>query len=664
MLTAVMLAINLDDGQADCANSCSGHGHCGAFDQCTCFNGFRSADCSERLCPSSSSWASTPKGDFNFDGFVKSAATYESTTRFMKHNDWIYDQSSLGGSWELWPSFATANEAHFESECSDRGICDRRAGECQCFTGFTGSACQRSTCPNDCSGNGLCLSIQDHLVLNGNVGIDGSFATYNLWDAQKMRSCVCDPGFSGVDCSKRVCPFGDDPLTTKYQIDEMQFVKVFADQVSEASVKLNWDNSVGTLNVLGGSISFVYENLHGQKYQTEDIPISRWSPSEASSQTMAALVEAALEALPNNHLPDVTVSSKPCGAIEKGAYTLTTAAASGATSDVFFRCPNFGSTTDVLYWDGTQYEEFNTDTDSLTAPTGIELDGCELVAYPECIEFQITFVDKSTTGDLKDLQVDMSKVTWAGKTNQQLEVTAVRSTVSDSKVITAADLDTTVYIASSTSATNIANDVIVSTSTASGQTTLSLTGSVPVYTFPKGARVKISCQPGASGNWYTVGSNSVETTVVTVSSSAWSLVLSEEMYDAKSRCAAAAAIKIELLTSFISVNAKLDEAITAGRNGIYLKDPSAVDYLIESTIESMTVYANGIQYLLLSETPGGLTADVTCGTADCEIQVSGKGSTEADECSHRGMCDTDTGRCDCFKGYIGAACQTQDSLNA
>ena len=43
-------------------------------------------------------------------------------------------------------------------ECSDAGICDRDTGACTCFDGYDGSACQRSACPNDCSGHGQCRS--------------------------------------------------------------------------------------------------------------------------------------------------------------------------------------------------------------------------------------------------------------------------------------------------------------------------------------------------------------------------------------------------------------------------------------------------------------------------------------------------------------------------
>jgi methionyl-tRNA synthetase len=38
--------------------------------------------------------------------------------------------------------------------------------------------------------------------------------TYRLWDEAKNTACVCDTGYSGIDCSLRECPRGDDPLTT------------------------------------------------------------------------------------------------------------------------------------------------------------------------------------------------------------------------------------------------------------------------------------------------------------------------------------------------------------------------------------------------------------------------------------------------------------------
>ena len=48
-----------------------------------------------------------------------------------------------------------------QAECSGAGICDYKTGTCECFDGYFGNACQRSSCPNDCSGHGTCESIKE-----------------------------------------------------------------------------------------------------------------------------------------------------------------------------------------------------------------------------------------------------------------------------------------------------------------------------------------------------------------------------------------------------------------------------------------------------------------------------------------------------------------------
>lgn len=45
----------------------------------------------------------------------------------------------------------------------------------------------------------------------------------NIWDADKLYGCVCDPGFEGGDCSLRSCRKGDDPMTTG-QVDEVMAI--------------------------------------------------------------------------------------------------------------------------------------------------------------------------------------------------------------------------------------------------------------------------------------------------------------------------------------------------------------------------------------------------------------------------------------------------------
>lgn len=46
--------------------------------------------------------------------------------------------------------------------------------------------------------------------------------TYSGWDMDMIHGCVCDPGWTGHDCSERSCIYGDDPLTPG--VDEIQYI--------------------------------------------------------------------------------------------------------------------------------------------------------------------------------------------------------------------------------------------------------------------------------------------------------------------------------------------------------------------------------------------------------------------------------------------------------
>lgn len=168
---------------AGCDNSCSGHGTCGEQGVCNCYDnwamGFSkdSGDCSDRVCPYEFAWVDNP---------------------------------SSGGAF------------HKYAECSARGICDRTTGQCDCMPGYEGKACQRTTCPNDCSGHGQCSYIEDlpftisHMAYEKNQGYsyddDPVAFSYYGWDEMKTRGCLCDPEYGDVDCSKRLCQFATDVM--------------------------------------------------------------------------------------------------------------------------------------------------------------------------------------------------------------------------------------------------------------------------------------------------------------------------------------------------------------------------------------------------------------------------------------------------------------------
>jgi len=43
---------------------------------------------------------------------------------------------------------------------------------------------------------------------------------YGAWDEKKTVECQCDPGYTGADCSLRKCPQGSDPIATVYINDD------------------------------------------------------------------------------------------------------------------------------------------------------------------------------------------------------------------------------------------------------------------------------------------------------------------------------------------------------------------------------------------------------------------------------------------------------------
>lgn len=96
-------------------------------------------------------------------------------------------------------------------------------------------------CPNDCSGHGTCLTIEELAkvsLLNGEKMGWTYGAVPNkkeTWDYDMIRGCSCNQGYEGYDCSKQSCPTGDDPITIfssdgKFQQNEIQELKCIGTQ--------------------------------------------------------------------------------------------------------------------------------------------------------------------------------------------------------------------------------------------------------------------------------------------------------------------------------------------------------------------------------------------------------------------------------------------------
>jgi hypothetical protein len=112
----LIIALTIGLAAASCPNGCSGNGICGANDKCSCHQNWQGSDCSLRACTATLAWADTADG---------------------------------------------TNQAHYYAECGNKGVCDRKTGECKCFDGYEGKGCRRSTCPEGCSGHGTCEYIEE-----------------------------------------------------------------------------------------------------------------------------------------------------------------------------------------------------------------------------------------------------------------------------------------------------------------------------------------------------------------------------------------------------------------------------------------------------------------------------------------------------------------------
>ena len=217
-------------------------------------------DCSDRKCPYEISWVSAP----NYDGYV-----------------------------------------HTYAECAGRGICDRSSGECDCFDGYSGKACGYSTCPNDCSGHGTCEFIEeltygsvpgDYFDKEGGLTKSASFDyVTELWDYGKSRACKCDPMYTEIDCSRKMCPKGNDVLDTRMNTEDSLVYQVQT---------IKFDNV--TMNKTE-SFALTFKSTLNETYTTTPI-VMKTGGGIGSTHDIAKSMESALLALPNGVIDGVSVN--------------------------------------------------------------------------------------------------------------------------------------------------------------------------------------------------------------------------------------------------------------------------------------------------------------------------------------------------------------------
>lgn len=193
---------------------------------------------------------------------------------------------------------------HAYTECSSRGKCDRARGQCKCFAGYEGQGCRRQECPNECSGHGVC---QQNTEVNSNYQATetafltrqdtsslietGDFET-QFWDKKMARSCACDRGWKGYDCSERTCPLG-------YEVAGGSQCDTAATGKSTQVLTLD-SNGKGFF-----TLTF-FDDFNGE-HTTYPIKFAPAPSGQLFEATMARRIEEALESVPNRAVPNAKV---------------------------------------------------------------------------------------------------------------------------------------------------------------------------------------------------------------------------------------------------------------------------------------------------------------------------------------------------------------------
>jgi hypothetical protein len=164
------------------------------------------------------------------------------------------------------------------------------------------------TCPSDCSGHGTCEYIEELPVFGASMAV-ASVAVDTLWDNHKTMACLCDPGYIGIDCSRRMCPKANDVMDER--LGDYVTYKAQVQNITLYASGIYGNGSESSLGeFFGHTFALTFKSKLNESFTTIPIMVEFKNSTAESELSLAAATAVALMALPNKVITHVEVTAR------------------------------------------------------------------------------------------------------------------------------------------------------------------------------------------------------------------------------------------------------------------------------------------------------------------------------------------------------------------
>jgi hypothetical protein len=530
--------------------------------------------------------------------------------------------------------------------------------------------------------------------------VDNSWRSYDEWDAGRIRGCNCDPEYTGIDCSKRMCPVADDPYTEQ----------------SKTGARYLEDSEVQKVSIRGmgdvhGEFTLTYIDFYGGRWTTRPIRHQIKFGTEYSTKLAASVVTATTGYFHGEDLASCPYNDKRCqdefpefgrGSFEVGdRITVTAASQSNPEFTVIS-----GSTATRLYVSPAPVAQTTAEATTITTHTTdrpyLGRQGVEnaLESLPGQIIPNITVSEtRPSEGETNYMITFHQEFTHLAGDQAELECNPVGCDLdgcqprfsglkSSFRTIVDANSEDGAIVFTVNSGSN--DDTIAVTSAASP-------GPFGRSIIP-GDSIYITGTTSNNAATYTVNAISTDGLTLTVDETvvAETYSANDVMVDVtrgfndtyatmehvkqvipgplKQVGAPVGTNNVEYTTTTdgftILVNSDVDPLLGV-ETGSFIKASQISSATYSSThvdqlyrVVGQIVEVETVGAASVSESQSGDTSTFSLyqSAGTCTVSQVTRGTAEKAECANRGKCNEDTGTCECFEGYAGFDCTTISSV--